>query len=73
MSKFKHTIEEKADGNVKNIADVISRLAVKHEVNVESIMVGFVCGDKKELYVWNWEPGRSMDEQFRVLEIINLL
>lgn len=72
MSKFKHTIEEKADSKALNIADVISRLAEKHEVNVENIMIGFTNSDKKELYVWDWDAGRSMSEQFKTLEIIHL-
>ena len=72
MSKFKHTIEEKADSKALNIADVISRLAEKHEVKAESIMIGFTHSDKKELYVWNWDAGRSMSEQFKTLEIIHL-
>ena len=72
MSKFKHIIEENADSNALNIADFISRLAEKHEVKVESIMIGFTHSDKKELYVWNWDAGRSISEQFKPLEILHL-
>lgn len=72
MSKFKHTIEQKGDNNTSNLADVISRLAEKHEVKVENIMIGFANSDKKELYVWDWDAGRSMSEQFKTLEIIHL-
>ena len=72
MSKYKHTIEEKADSKSLNIADVISRLAEKHEVKIENIMIGFIHSDKKELYVWDWDAGRSMSEQFKTLEIIHL-
>lgn len=72
MSKFKHTIEEKGDSKALNIADVISRLAEKHEVKVENIMIGFAHSDKKELYVWDWDAGRSMSEQFKTLEIVYL-
>lgn len=72
MSKYKYTIEEKADSKALNIADVISRLAEKHEVKIENIMIGFTHSDKKELYVWDWDAGRSMSEQFKTLEIIHL-
>lgn len=70
MSKFKHTIEEKGDADALKIATFISSLAEKHNVDVDNIMMGFTNKDKKELYVWEWDAGRAMTEQFKALEII---
>ena len=72
MSKFKHTIEEKADIKALNTAELIIRLAEKHEVNVSNIMIGFTDEHKKELYVWDWDAGRAISLQFKALEIIHL-
>ena len=66
------TIETKGDKEALSIANVISRLSKKHNVEAKNLMLGCIDSDCKELYVWDWDAGRSMSDQFRTLEIIDL-
>ena len=66
------TIESKGDKEALIIANVISLLSKKHNVKSENLMLGCIDSGCKELYVWDWDAGRSMSDQFRTLEIIDL-
>ena len=66
------TIIKSKEESAKIIQSAIKILSVKHDVEPKNIMLGFIENNCNELYVWDWNSGRSQSDQFKTLEIIEL-
>lgn len=52
---------------MKEVTDLLKQMSEKHQVPINRIVIGVM---QNQLYVWDYDPGRSLSNGYKVLEII---